>query len=128
MNSPTKQNPADRISEFASQASDRANDLKDKTSDFVSQAGDRAKEMKDKVGELATQAKEKAQEWATEAADELSHAKDKAQEWAVDAAQKTGRGMMELGNEATELVRRYPVPAILIGFGLGFMLARASRK
>jgi len=29
--------------------------------------------------------------------------------------------------ELTTLIRRHPVPALLVGFGIGFMLARVIR-
>ncbi|HEV8058249.1 MAG TPA: hypothetical protein VGP68_00120 [Gemmataceae bacterium] len=111
-------------------AADKARDVTNRVSEFAGQAKDKAKEVTEQVGEMvsdiAGQAKDKAQEWATEAGDAMCQAKDKAQEWATEAAQKTGATVKDLGNELTELIRRYPAPALLIGFGLGFMIAKAS--
>lgn len=109
---------------------DKARDVTNRVSEFAGQAKDKAKEVTDqvtdKVGEMASQAKDKAQEWASEAGEAMSHAKDKAQEWATEAAEKTGATVKDLGHELTEFIRRYPAPALLIGFGLGFMIAKAS--
>ena len=109
--------------EFTGQAKDKASEVSAQVSDKVSELAGQAK---DKASELAGQAKDKAQEWATEAGDAMSHAKDKAQEWATEAAEKTGATVKDLGHELTEFIRRYPAPALLIGFGLGFIIAKAS--
>jgi len=37
-------------------------------------------------------------------------------------------GLSGIGEDMTSLIRRNPIPAILIGFGLGFMMARATRS
>ena len=110
--------------------SDKAREVTNRVAELTGQAKDKANEVtaqvSDKVSELAGQAKDKAQEWATEAGDAMSHAKDKAQEWATEAADKTSATVKDLGHELTEFIRRYPAPALLIGFGLGFMIAKAS--
>jgi len=35
-------------------------------------------------------------------------------------------GLSGLGNDMTELIKRNPIPALLLGVGLGFLLARAT--
>jgi hypothetical protein len=129
-NQQSRQNPGSNMGAPSASISDKAREATNRVSEFAGQAKDKAKELtdqvSDKVGEMATQAKDKAQEWATEAGDAMHHAKDKAQEWATEAAEKTGATMKDLGNELTEFIRRYPAPALLIGFGLGFMLAKVS--
>jgi len=104
-------------------AADKAREATNRVSELTGQAKDKANEVtaqvSDKVSELAGQAKDKASELA-------GQAKDKAQEWATEAAQMTGATVKDLGNELTDLIRRYPAPALLIGFGLGFMIAKAS--
>jgi hypothetical protein len=37
-------------------------------------------------------------------------------------------GLRGMGEDLTELVRRNPIPALLIGIGVGFLLARVTRS
>lgn len=80
------------------------------------------------AGNLAGQAKDKAQEWTAAAAETMSQARDTTGEWAATAARRTGETAQEVGQQLTELIRRYPVPALLASFALGFLLARATRS
>jgi hypothetical protein len=36
------------------------------------------------------------------------------------------QGLSGIGEDLTNLIRRNPLPAILLGIGLGFLLARAT--
>lgn len=36
------------------------------------------------------------------------------------------QGLQGIGNDITNLIKRNPIPALLIGIGLGFLVARAS--
>jgi hypothetical protein len=36
--------------------------------------------------------------------------------------------LRNLGREATDLIRRYPLQAMLIGIGIGYLMARATRR
>lgn len=127
---PGNSNSGSTIGNAEKIVADKARDVTNRVGEFAGQAKDKAKEVTEQVGEMvsdiAGQAKDKAQEWASEAGDAMCQAKDKAQEWATEAAQKTGATVKDLGNELTEFIRRYPAPALLIGFGLGFMIAKAS--
>jgi hypothetical protein len=75
------------------------------------------------ASELAGKAKDTAQDWAAAAANAAGQAKDKAVELASTAADTVG----DLGQDVTRLIRRYPLQALLIGFGVGFLLARVTR-
>jgi hypothetical protein len=37
-------------------------------------------------------------------------------------------GLSGMADDFTDLIRRNPIPAVLIGIGLGFMIARACRS
>jgi methyl-accepting chemotaxis protein len=37
-------------------------------------------------------------------------------------------GLKGIGEDLTELIRRNPIPALFVGIGLGFLLARATRS
>jgi ElaB/YqjD/DUF883 family membrane-anchored ribosome-binding protein len=73
--------------------------------------------------DLAGKAKEKVEDWASATADAAGHAKDKAQEVATAAVHKAE----DLGHEVTKLIQRYPVQALLVGFGIGLLLAKITR-
>jgi len=37
-------------------------------------------------------------------------------------------GLKGIGNDVTNVIRRNPIPAVLIGIGIGFLIARAARS
>lgn len=94
----------------------------------VADVTEKAKDVAAVIGEAAVQARDKAQELAAAAAEQVGAAKDKVQGWATTATDQAGTAVKGAGRELTALVRRYPVPALLIGFGLGFLLARVTRR
>jgi hypothetical protein len=48
---------------------------------------------------------------------------DKAKEIAGAAVEKA----QDFGETVSNLIRRYPLPALLVGFGVGFLLAKVLR-
>jgi hypothetical protein len=38
------------------------------------------------------------------------------------------QGLSGIGDDLTNLIRRNPIPALLVGIGVGFLLARATRS
>jgi len=94
--------------------------VKDQAKEAVDSASDLANKAKDKVQEIAsnvaTQVRDKGQEFANQV-------KDKGQEFAHTAAERAE----DLGVELTAMVRRYPVQALLVGFGIGLLMGRVSR-
>lgn len=81
----------------------------------------------DRAGEIAGQAREKVREWAGDAGESVSHAADKAQHWAEDAYQYSGEQLGEFGRECATAIRRYPIQALAVAFGVGLLLGRATR-
>jgi len=81
----------------------------------------------DKAGEFARQAREKVREWAGDAGQGVTQAADKVQNWAEDAYHYSEEHLGEFGRECTTMIRRYPVQALLVGFGIGLLIGRASR-
>lgn len=110
----------------------------------VSHLGEKAKEVAKDTGATGVleAAKEKAQGIAEGATEFASKAKDTAQEWAsssADVASRAGETVKEaagtayekaedLGANVTSLIRRYPIESLLVGLGLGFLLAQACRR
>jgi hypothetical protein len=87
-----------------------------------------AEGIADTAGNLVGQAREKVQEWTSAAGETMAQTKDRVQEWASTGAQWTGETARDFGHEATMLIRRYPIPALLAGFAVGFLLARATKS
>lgn len=109
-------------------AADRA---KEATSGVLGAVKDKLQDVADSACDLAGKATDKAQQCATSVGDAALHAKDKAQEWATsvgDKAQQVASATVEnvgdLGRDLTALIRRYPLPALLVGVGAGFLLAQ----
>jgi len=93
----------------------------------IQQVKDQAKDVVDSATELAGKAKDKVQEIAsnvaTQVKDRGQELKDMGQDFAANAAERAE----DLGVEVTKLVRRYPVQALLVGFGIGLLMGRVSR-
>jgi uncharacterized protein YjbJ (UPF0337 family) len=58
--------------------------------------------------------------------DEYSDLKTKATEALRTVASKDN--IQKLGNEVAEFVRRHPLPSLLIGLGIGYLLARRGER
>jgi predicted phage tail protein len=96
---------------------------KEATSGIVGTVEEKVQDMATSASQLAGKVKDTAEEWASSVGGAAIQAKDKTQEVAGAAAEKVG----ELGQEMTALIRRHPLPALLVGVGVGFLLAQALR-
>jgi len=101
--------------------------MMDTAKQSLSAVADKASNIADKAGDFAGQARDKVRDWAGDAGENVTQAADKVQHWAEDAYQFSGEHLGEFGRECTSLVRRYPIQALAVGFGLGLLLGRASR-
>jgi gas vesicle protein len=90
------------------------------TSGVVGAAKEKIQEMATSASQVDGNVKDTAEEWASSVGSAAVQAKDKAQEVVGAAAEKVG----EVGEEVTALIRRYPLPALLMGVGMGFLLAK----
>jgi ElaB/YqjD/DUF883 family membrane-anchored ribosome-binding protein len=98
-------------------ASTTANQVRDKAQDLVTRAKDGISEAASSAAHYAGQATDKVREFAGEAT-------DKVREYASITSDKA----VELGNEMTDMVKRYPITSVLAVFGIGFILGRILRK
>jgi hypothetical protein len=80
----------------------------------TSAAQDVASRVTETVGTAATKAQEMAGSAATAVTETVARLGTHVQE----------KGLQGLSGDLTDLIRRYPVPALLIGLGIGFVLAR----
>ena len=72
---------------------------------------------------------------ASAAANFAGQATDKVKEYASDATEKVkeyasiaSEKASEMGQEVTDIVRKYPIPSILTVFGVGYLVGRFIRK
>ena len=97
---------------------------KEATSGMVDAAKEKMHNMAAGASELVEKAKDTAEEWASSVEDAAFEAKDRAQEMASAVGDKMG----DLGQELSALVRRHPVPAVLMGVGVGFLLGIVTQR
>ena len=93
----------------------------------VDRLKDNAQHVMDKAGDYAGQARDKVAEWAGDAGENAKHASERVQKWAGDAYHATSDAVGDFGKEVTSLIRKHPLPSILIGFGIGLLLGRTAR-
>lgn len=138
----------DKAKEFGEKAKDTAKEFGEKAKDAASNVGEKAK---DTASHLATQASGMATTVAHKAEDATSglgcgmrsladtvrekapHSgvMGKASAAVADTLDTSGQylqqqGLEGMAEDVTELIRKNPIPAVLIGIGLGFLLARVT--
>lgn len=145
---------ADKAKDVASTVADRAQDAASAARD---KAGDLASAAREKAGDLAAAARDKAHDLASAAGRRAEGATaavgsgmrslagtlrdagpregmlGSAKSAAADALERTGRYVQEEGlggmaGDLSELIRRNPIPALLLGIGFGFLLARLTSR
>jgi len=116
-----------RLKEFSDKTVGAIGNLTDKAQEIGATAANKANEaatvVGDKIGSLASVIREKAPREGTVAT---------AATAVVDGLESTSSYLREkkfehLANDVTALVRTYPVQSILVGVGLGYLLARRTR-
>lgn len=139
----TGQNLAERASSAASHAAERAGEM-------ASNVGHRASEMAsnvgNRVGEMASGAGRRADRAVSSAGRGVESFADTVREYGpssgmlgsatsavADTIDEAGnyleeQGLSGIASDLTNLVRRNPIPALLVGFGLGFLIARVTRS
>jgi hypothetical protein len=87
-----------------------------------------AKDLAASAAELAGEAKDRVMSWTSNAVDTVGEAMSDAREYIGEGMHRATELGKDVGAGLTNLIRRYPVPALLIGFGLGLLLARLTRR
>lgn len=118
-----------------------------KVESMAQRAGEQARQAAEDIGEKAQRGGEKARQVAERVGDEISGASDRIQE----KLRETGKGVGEAVNTVSEkvrasaqyledssvedvvddvtvLVKRYPIHAVLLGVGIGFLLGRGRSR
>jgi hypothetical protein len=139
-----------QIQNVKDKAKDTTSTVADKARDVVSNVADRA-------GDVAHKAAEKAGQYASAAGDKADNAVESvggslksfagtlrenlphqgmlggATESVAGALESGGRyledkGLSGIGADVTDLIKRNPVPAVLLALGLGYLIARSTRS
>jgi hypothetical protein len=130
------ENAASKASETVQHAVSTAGD---KAQQLASSAGDKASELASSAGQKVEDATaalgEKVKSMAGTLRDRGPHEGmlGSASGAVADTLDHAGRYLQEEGlggmaEDLTELIRRNPIPALLIGVGIGFLLAKAIRS
>jgi len=144
---------ANKAKEVGTQAADKAKEygtqMADKAKEYGTQMADKAKDAASSLGEMASQAAgtvgKKADEMTAGAGADIKKWGDaigstvphegvlgQASQAMADTLREGGKYLEEaklsgVADDFVNLIRRNPVPAILLGVGVGFILARAMR-
>jgi hypothetical protein len=109
-------------------AQDTAQNVAQKASEAASNIGHKAEEARSRVGDqmqsLAGTLREKAPHEGVTGS---------AASYLASGLESGGHYLQKhdfsaMANDVTQLIRRYPIQSLLIGFGVGFLLARAVRS
>jgi hypothetical protein len=123
---------ADRAKDLASSLADKAKDTAasaaDKARDMTSNLGRKADEMAGKVGTGMESAASSLREHAPQGGTLGSAASRVA-----DTLESSGRyleqeGLSGLADDVTKMIKRNPIPSLMVAVGIGFLLARATRS
>jgi ABC-type transporter Mla subunit MlaD len=131
-------------------AKDAANTAIDKAGDFASKAADKASnfasQAADKAGEYASKAGEKADNAASSVGGSMKNLADTVRDNApnsgmlgaaseqVASGLETGgkyledKGLSGIGDDLTGLIKNHPIPAVLIGIGIGYLIACSTSR
>jgi len=138
----------DTASSFADKAKDTASNFADKAKDT---AGNFADKAKDTAGDLMDKAKHTATDFGHKAEDATHSVGSGMKSFAgtirenlpkegmlgaaagtvADGLETSGRylekeGLQGIAEDMTNMIRRNPIPALLVGIGVGFLIARAT--
>lgn len=100
-----------------------------KGEELVNKASDKARETAETVGERIAGASEaiqgKLRETGKEVGEVVSAVSDKVRS---SAQYLEDSSVQEVVDDVTVLIKRYPIHAVLIGAGIGFLLARGRSR
>jgi hypothetical protein len=87
----------------------------EKAKEFGSQATEKAKD-------IASSVKEQAGQVASRIGDRVSDTYEASRDYVKE------RGLSGMAEDVADVIRRNPLPALLVGLGVGFLIARALRE
>jgi ElaB/YqjD/DUF883 family membrane-anchored ribosome-binding protein len=113
--------------------------MTDKAREAMRTAGEQASRVASSVGQTADQAAQAAGSGLRNLGEQLRENAPRegmlgsAAKYTAGGLEQTGRYIEEQGfsgmmTDLTDVIRRNPVPAVLIGLGVGFLIGRALRR
>jgi len=128
-----------REESFADKAKDTAGNVLDKAKQAASSVAEKAKDVASAVGDRADTAVSSVGSGMQSLAGTL---RDKgpsggmlggAASGVASALESSGKyleeqGLSGIADDMTTMIRRHPIPAVLIGIGVGYLLARMTRS
>jgi len=139
----TASNLGDKAKDVAAHAADRAKDFAshtaDKAKDFASSTVDQAKNLGTSAVSMADTATARVGSRVESMADKLRDSAPRegmvhdAASKVADTLERGGRYLQEEGlsgisDDLTNVIKRNPIPALLVGIGIGYLLAHALRR
>jgi len=140
----------DKAKEVGTQAADKAKEvgggIADRAKEAVSSVGTMASQAASSVGQAASTVGKRAEEMASSAGADIKKWGDSMTSYppqsgtmgqvtqAVGETLREGGRYLEdaklsgMADDVSKMIRRNPVPAVLIGIGVGFILGRAMRS
>ena len=123
---------ADKAADTAENVKDKAQqvagDVRDKAQEIGSQAADRADEATTTVGTKMTEAAQTLRQRAPSSGP-MADAADKAAETLDRAGSYLQRqDLNDMRADLEGVIRRYPIESLLVGLGIGYLLARSARR
>jgi ElaB/YqjD/DUF883 family membrane-anchored ribosome-binding protein len=135
----TGQKVQDAAHAVGQKAQDLVNTTGQKAQDMAHTAGQKAQDMAHTAGQKAEDATASFGKTLETAADKVRENTPndgvfgRASEAVASTLEQSGRYLEEknltgMANDMTEMIRRNPIPAVLIGVGLGFLIGRTLRS
>jgi hypothetical protein len=119
---------SDKAQQVASNVQDKAQQAMDKAQDLGTQAVDRADAATTTVGEKMTDVAQTIRQKAPTTGTVANVA-----DTAADTLERAGsylqqQDLADMRGDLESMIRRYPTQSLLIGFGIGYLLARSTRR
>ena len=119
---------ADKAQQVASTVQDKAQQAMDKAQDIGQQAADKADAATTTVGEKMTDVAQTIRQKAPATGTAANVA-----DTAADTLERAGtylqqQDLNDMRADLENIIRRYPVQSLLIGLGVGYLLARGTRR
>jgi ABC-type transporter Mla subunit MlaD len=115
-------------SDVGQKASDAAANVGQKATDMAANVGHKAEDATSAVGHSMKSLAGTIRENAPHGGMIGSASSNVAQTLERGGRYLEEQGLKGIGTDLTDMVRRNPIPALLLGIGLGFLLARATRS